>query len=58
MTSQGFRTVLRLRDGRTLTLGNLSWKTYFEAERKDAAYRAFVGALLERIDAATKGLAE
>lgn len=56
VTSQGFRTVLRLRDGRTLTLGNLSWKTYFEAERKDAAYRAFVGALLARVAQANPAL--
>lgn len=57
VTSQGFRAVLRIEDGRTLTLGNLSWKTYLEADRQDGAYRTFVCELLARAARANPRLA-
>lgn len=51
-----FRTLLRLKDGRSVKIGNLSWRGYFEAERQDDAYRAFVRALLARIAQASPGV--
>ncbi|MCP8937298.1 hypothetical protein NK718_02115 [Alsobacter sp. SYSU M60028] len=57
VTSQGYRADLRIEDGRALRLGNLSWKTYFEADRQDDAYRAFITELLARVAAANPKLA-
>ncbi|MHB2168846.1 hypothetical protein [Alsobacter sp. R-9] len=48
ITSHGFKAVIRLADGKTLTFGSLSWRTYFEVERQDADYRAFVTDLVAR----------
>lgn len=48
----GFRARLTLTDGRTLRFGNLSWKSYVEAERRDADYRSFVAGLLDKVRAA------
>jgi hypothetical protein len=52
----GFRARLRLAGRRTLTLSNLSWKSWVDVERRDAAYRRFVTALIERAADAHPGL--
>ncbi|WP_406854125.1 hypothetical protein ABEG18_16395 [Alsobacter sp. KACC 23698] len=56
-TTKGYRLALRLADGRTLKLGNLSWKTFFEFDRQDRTYAPFVRALLARAAAANPRLA-
>lgn len=45
VSSKGFRTQLRLSDGKSVTFGNLSWRSLTDIERDDARYHAFVGAL-------------
>lgn len=45
VSSKGFRTQLKLSDGRTVTFGNLSWRSLTEIERDDARYHQFVAAL-------------
>lgn len=45
ISSKGFRTQLRLRDGKSVSFGNLSWRSFTDMERDDAGYRAFVEAL-------------
>jgi hypothetical protein len=52
VSAKGFRTRLRLSDGRSITFGNLSWRSLTDIERDDAGYRAFVEALAARILAA------
>lgn len=49
ISSKGFKTQLRLRDGKSVTFGNLSWRSFTDMERNDAGYRAFVEALAEGI---------
>lgn len=46
--AQGYRARLRLSNGRTLTLGNLSWKSWVDVDRRDEAYRRFIAELLTR----------
>lgn len=53
---QGFRARLRVRDGRSLTLGNLSWKSWVDVDRRDAAYRRFMKELLRRAGSANPQL--
>ena len=45
ISASGFRTTLRLGDGRTITFGNLSWRSFTDIDRDDAGYRRFVAAL-------------
>ncbi|MCV9938753.1 hypothetical protein OIU35_20595 [Boseaceae bacterium BT-24-1] len=45
VSSKGFRTQLRLSDGKTITFGNLSWRSLTDIDRDDARYHAFVTAL-------------
>ena len=45
VSSKGFRTQLRLSDGRTISFGNLSWRSLTDIDRDDARYHAFVTAL-------------
>lgn len=45
ISSKGFKTQLRLSDGRTVTFGNLSWRSLTDMERDDARYHRFVTAL-------------
>jgi hypothetical protein len=52
----GFRARLRLAGRRTLTLSNLSWKSWVDVERRDREYRRFVTALVERAAAANPAL--
>ncbi|WP_293863683.1 hypothetical protein [uncultured Alsobacter sp.] len=56
VTSQGYRAVLVLSDGRTVAVSNLSWKTYVEVERQDAAYRLLLAELVTRCGRANPGL--
>jgi len=45
VSSKGFKTQLRLSDGKTITFGNLSWRSLTDMERDDRGYHAFVSAL-------------
>lgn len=45
ISSKGFKTQLRLSNGKSVTFGNLSWRSLTDMERNDAGYRAFVEAL-------------
>lgn len=45
VASKGFRTQLRLSDGKSITFGNLSWRSLTDIDRDDARYHAFVTAL-------------
>lgn len=45
VSSKGFRTQLRLSDGKTITFGNLSWRSLTDIDRDDVRYHAFVSAL-------------
>jgi hypothetical protein len=49
ISSKGFRTRLRLANGKTVTFGNLSWRSLTDIERDDARYHAFVAALAAAI---------
>lgn len=49
VSSKGFRTQLRLGDGRSFTFGNLSWRSLTDMERDDRGYHAFVSALAAAI---------
>ncbi len=45
MSTKGFKTQLRLKNGLKAGFGNLSWRSLTEVTRDDAGYRAFVEAL-------------
>lgn len=45
VTSKGYKTQLRLTDGKTITFGNLSWRSLTDIDRDDEGYHAFVSAL-------------
>jgi len=45
ISSKGYKTQLRLSDGRTVTFGNLSWRSLTDLDRDDARYHRFVSAL-------------
>jgi len=45
ISSKGYKTQLRLSDGRTVTFGNLSWRSLTDLDRDDARYHHFVSAL-------------
>jgi len=45
VSTKGYKTQLRLKDGRTITFGNLSWRSLTDMDRDDAGYRRFVVAL-------------
>lgn len=49
LSSKGFKTQLRLSDGKTITFGNLSWRSLTDMDRDDAGYYAFVHALASAI---------
>jgi hypothetical protein len=49
VTSKGFKTQLRLSDGKVITFGNLSWRSLTDIDRDDAGYHAFVTALSRTI---------
>lgn len=52
ISARGFRTQLRLKDGRSLTFGNLSWKSFVDVDRQEEAYRAFATRLAAAVAAA------
>lgn len=56
ITSTAFKTAIRTTDGKTMTFGSLSWRTYFEVDRQDKAYRDFLGDLLKRAEEANPGV--
>ncbi|MCO5092504.1 hypothetical protein [Bosea sp. (in: a-proteobacteria)] len=45
ISSKGYKTALRLSDGRTVTFGNLSWRSLTDLDRDDRRYHRFVSAL-------------
>ncbi|WP_420102253.1 hypothetical protein [Bosea sp. (in: a-proteobacteria)] len=45
ISSKGYKTRLRLSDGKTITFGNLSWRSLTDLDRDDARYHRFVTAL-------------
>lgn len=45
VSSKGYKTRLRLQDGKTVTFGNLSWRSLTDIDRDDARYHRFVAAL-------------
>lgn len=45
VSAKGFKTQLRLSDGKVISLGNLSWRSLTDMERDDPGYHAFVSAL-------------
>ena len=45
ISSRGYKTQLRLSDGRTVTFGNLSWRSLTDIDRDDMRYHRFVSAL-------------
>lgn len=45
VASTGYVTTLRLRDGKTITIGDTSWRSLVEVERGGARYIAFITAL-------------
>ncbi len=49
ISSKGFKTQLRLSDGKSITFGNLSWRSLTDMDRDDAGYHAFVSALAAAI---------
>ncbi len=49
ISSKGYKTQLRLSDGRTVTFGNLSWRSLTDLDRDDARYHRFVTALAAAI---------
>ncbi len=55
LSSKGFKTQLRLSDGKTITFGNLSWRSLTDMDRDDTGYHAFVSALAAAIAQANPG---
>lgn len=49
VSMKGYKTQLRLKDGRTITFGNLSWRSLTDLDRDDAGYHRFVTALTAAI---------
>src|SRR6478672_5558364 len=49
ISSKGYKTQLRLSDGRTVTFGNLSWRSLTDLDRDDPRYHRFVTALAAAI---------
>jgi hypothetical protein len=45
ISAKGFKTKLTLKDGRTITFGNISWRSFVEIDRQEEAYRRFVTGL-------------
>jgi hypothetical protein len=47
-THPAYRMTIRFRDGRSVRISSLSWKSLVEAERLDGPYRRLVSAVTER----------
>jgi hypothetical protein len=41
ISTKGYKTELRLKDGRTITFGNLSWRSFVDLDRQEESYRRF-----------------
>lgn len=52
ISAKGFKTRLRLTDGRSITFGNISWRSFVDVDRQEAGYRAFVTKLVAAIASA------
>ncbi len=52
LTRHGYKTVLRLKDGKSATVSNVTWNGIARFERQDAAYSRFVAALCQAVAAA------
>jgi hypothetical protein len=46
ITSTGYKTQLRLKDGRTITIGDTSWRSMVDIERGGAHYVRFIEAIV------------
>lgn len=49
ISAKGFKTRLRLKDGRSITFGNISWRSFVEIDRQEERYRNFVTRLVAAI---------
>jgi len=49
VSTKGFKTELRLSDGKIVRFGNLSWRSLTDMDRDDPRYHAFVSALTAAI---------
>ncbi len=49
VTSTGYVTQLRLKDGKTITIGDTSWRSLVEVERGGARYVRFIKAVCESV---------
>jgi hypothetical protein len=49
VTSTGYVTQLRLKDGKTITIGDTSWRSLVEVERGGARYIRFITAICESV---------
>jgi hypothetical protein len=47
-TNEGYETKIELIKGRSISLGNLSWKSMMDMTRQDGEYRRFVEALVAK----------
>jgi hypothetical protein len=52
-----FRCEVRAKDGASVTFENFTWRSLVAIDRQDDDYGRFVGALVARADAASRGLA-
>jgi hypothetical protein len=52
LAQKAFRTRLHMQDGRSFAFSSLNWKSFIEAERLDAEYRSFAGAVIHAVAAA------
>jgi hypothetical protein len=50
-TNEGYETKIELIKGRSVSLGNLSWKNMMDMTRQDTEYRRFVEALIDKVRA-------
>lgn len=49
ISAGGFRTHLRIADGRTISFGDVSWKSMMNVERDTSRYRQFLDALCKAV---------
>jgi hypothetical protein len=49
ISNKGYKTELRLKDGRTVTFGNLSWRSFVDLDRQEESYRRFTARVAEAV---------
>ena len=49
ISAKGFKTRLKLNNGRSITFGNISWRSFVEIDRQEERYRSFVTRLVAAI---------